>query len=38
MLEPWAEVSERLRRIHRNSKLAKYPLIIEVVQLAAAME
>jgi hypothetical protein len=38
MLEPWAEISERLRRIHQNFKLAQYPLIIEVIELAAAME
>ena len=24
MLEPWAEISERLRRIHKKSKLMQY--------------
>ena len=24
MLEPWAEISERLRRIHQNFKLTQY--------------
>jgi hypothetical protein len=31
MLEPWAEISERLRRIHPNFKLRHYRLLSCVI-------
>ena len=33
MLEPWAEISERLRRIHQNFKLTQYRIIIDLVTI-----